>query len=59
MKDDIVDLLFDGEILCLQNADGTFSRCSSNELVGKDIEIVSSRRFSFQDLEKMFEPNSD
>lgn len=52
MKDDNVDFLFDGELLYRENEDGTFSRCSPNELIGKDIEIVSSGRFSFLDLEK-------
>lgn len=33
-----------------ENKDGTIERCPPIELIGKDLEVVSVRDYSFQDI---------
>ena len=51
----LIDILVEGEAMTRQKTDGTVERCSPGELIGKDIEIVSSRYIPFQDLMIEFE----
>jgi len=53
--DKLTDLLFDGVAIAQQNADGTIERCSTSELIGKDLEVVFVRNYSFQDIKNEFE----
>ena len=51
---EMIDLLFDGVAITRQNADGTIERCSPSELIGKDLEVVSVREYSYQDIKNEF-----
>lgn len=42
--------LINGVTVYRENKDGTIERCSPGELIGKDLEIVSARDYSFQDI---------
>ena len=42
--------LINGVTVYRENKDGTIERCSPSELIGKDLEIVSVRDYSFQDI---------
>ena len=53
--DPMIDLLVDGVAIIRQNADGTIERVHPGELVGKDLEIISTSDFSFQDIKNEFE----
>lgn len=51
----LIDILVEGEAMTRQKSDGTVERCSPGELIGKDIEVVSSRYLSFQDIKNEYE----
>lgn len=53
--DTMMDLLFDGVAIIRRNADGTIERVRPSELIGKDLEIISTSDFSFQDIKNEFE----
>ena len=55
MEEQIIDLLMNGVVITRRNMDGTFEKCSPNEFIGKDLEIVSTQEFSFQDIKNEFD----
>lgn len=55
MKEQLEDILVGLAALTKKNADGTIERCSMDELIGKDLEVVSSSSFSFNEIKNKFE----
>lgn len=51
----LIDILVEGEAMTRQKTDGTVERCSPGELNGKDLEVVSVREYSYQDIKNEFE----
>lgn len=54
IEEQLSDLLVDMLVINRMNTDGTIERCSPDELLGKDLEVVSIRDFSFQEISNMF-----
>jgi len=50
----MIDLI-NGVTVYRENKDGTIERCSPNELIGKDLEVVSVLEYSYQDIKNEFE----